>query len=230
MIVLKNVNKEFITGKVTTKVLSNVNIEMAGSKIFCISGPSGAGKSTLLNIIAGLEKPDNGKVEYNNSNIYEYNKKDMAEYRKKIIGFVYQSYYLIPNLTAYENILLAAELVKTPLPANEILEFIGLSDKKNNYPDTLSGGEQQRVAIARAVIKNPEIVLCDEPTGALDSQSGLLVLELLKKLKDDYKKTVIIVTHNSSIVKMSDEIIWLKDGTILKTQNNYPINPSEVIW
>ena len=130
----------------------------------------------------------------------------------------------------YENIMLSAELVKNPLSIEEILGFVGLSDKRNQYPDTLSGGEQQRVAIARAIVKNSEIILCDEPTGALDSKSGLLVLELLERLKKEYKKTIVIVTHNSSIVKMADEVIWIKDGTIVKAQNNCPIKPSEVVW
>lgn len=230
MILLENVNKSYKTGKIYNQVLKNVELQISGSKIVCISGPSGAGKSTLLNVLAGLDAPDSGKVLYNNENIYGYNEKEMEQYRKNVIGFVFQAYHLIPNLTAYENILLSAELVDNPLSIKDIMEFVGMSDKGNQYPDTLSGGEQQRVAIARAIIKNPEIILCDEPTGALDSKSGLQVLELLQKLKKIYKKTIIIVTHNSSIVKMADEIIWLRDGTVGKVQNNNPIKPREVIW
>lgn len=230
MITLESVNKSYKTGKICNKVLTDVNLQISGSKIICISGPSGAGKSTILNILAGLDAPDSGEVKYNDANIYKYSEKEMEQYRRTVIGFVFQEYHLIPNLTTYENIMLSAELVKNPLSIEEILGFVGLSDKRNQYPDTLSGGEQQRVAIARAIVKNSEIILCDEPTGALDSKSGLLVLELLERLKKEYKKTIVIVTHNSSIVKMADEVIWIKDGTIVKAQNNCPIKPSEVVW
>lgn len=230
MIQFESVNKSYKTGKVTNKILTNVNLQISGSKVVCISGPSGSGKSTLLNVMAGLDAPDSGQVKYDNNNIYKYNEKKMELFRKKVIGFVFQAYHLIPNLTAYENIMLAAELVEDPLPIEEILEFVHLTDKRSQYPDTLSGGEQQRVAIARAIIKNPQVLLCDEPTGALDSKSGLAVLELLQRLKNKFNKTIIIVTHNSSIVKMADEVIWLKDGIIVRTQNNNPIKPSEVIW
>lgn len=230
-ITIKNVCKSFQIGKIRKHVLSDISVKFEGRRFYCISGPSGSGKSTLLNTIAGLEIPEQGEVLYDGKNIYNFNEKEMDGFRRKTLGFVFQFYNLIPNLNLKENIQLSSDLVKDPLAIDEIIEFVGLAQKKKQYPDTLSGGEQQRVSIARAIIKNPDVILCDEPTGALDSKSGTMILELLRSLCNEFGKTVIVVTHNSSIVKMADIMINLKDSKIESCiENKHPISPKEVKW
>lgn len=230
-ITINNVCKIFKIGKISKQVLSDISVKFEGKRFYCISGPSGSGKSTLLNTIAGLETPERGEVLYNGRNIYDFNEKEMDGFRRETLGFVFQFYNLIPNLTLKENIQLSSDLVKNPLAIDEIIEFVGLAQKKKQYPDTLSGGEQQRVSIARAIVKNPDVILCDEPTGALDSKAGTIVLELLRRLCDEFGKTVIVVTHNSSIVKMADMMISMKDSRIESCmENKQPISPKEVKW
>mgnify|MGYP000993596051 CR=1 FL=1 len=228
---VENIKKSYLLAEHATYAINNISCEFEGSKFYCILGPSGSGKSTFLNILAGLEKPDSGHVFFREQDIYQFKEKEMDDFRRECLGFIFQFYNLIPNLTVLENVRLTAELVKEPILVKSILKSFDIWDKRQKFPNELSGGEQQRVSIARAIVKNPDILLCDEPTGALDSKSGIVVLELLKELCTKFKKTVIVVTHNSSISNMADVTMKFKDGTIdeyKEVQN--PISAREVIW
>ncbi len=226
-----NVTKEYLMGEVKVSALRGVSFELYDEEFVVILGPSGSGKSTMLNIIGGIDKPTTGEVLYNNKNIGNINDKELTNYRRQAVGFVFQFYNLIPNLTAKENILLASELSKEPISADELLETIGLADRGGHFPSQMSGGQQQRIAIARAIAKNPSILLCDEPTGALDFNTGIQVLRLLKDFNKNYKKTVVIITHNSAIGDMGDRVFHIKDGLIDKVViNTKPIEPEEVMW
>ena len=196
-----------------------------------ILGPSGAGKSTLLNIIGGMDNASEGSINVFGKEIVGLNEDELTKYRREDIGFVFQFYNLIPNLTVLENVELAEQIVKQPKDAIEILKLVGLENRLNNFPSQISGGEQQRVAIARAIAKNPKLLLCDEPTGALDYKTGKNILNILKKYSVDEKKTVIIITHNSSIAEAADKVIEIYDARVKRvTQNTNPKSIDEIEW
>jgi len=227
----KDVTKVYQMGEVEVHALRGVSFSLYEGEFVVILGPSGSGKSTMLNIIGGIDRSTAGQIIFHNQNISAANERELTVYRRNAVGFVFQFYNLIPNLTARENILLTAELSKSPIDTNKLLDKIGLEDRGDHFPAQLSGGEQQRVAIARAVAKNPELLLCDEPTGALDFQTGIQVLRLLKDFNRDYKKTVAIITHNAGIGEMGDRVFHIRDGLIAKiTTNDHPVPPEEVSW
>ena len=211
---VKDLTKEYIMGEVSVHALRGVSFDLHAGEFVVVLGPSGSGKSTLLNIIGGIDMPTSGTVMFEGNNIAAASDKELTAYRRNAVGFVFQFYNLIPNLTAKENIVLAAEMSKSPIPPDELLVSVGLSERARNFPTQLSGGEQQRIAIARAVSKNPSILLCDEPTGALDFSTGIQVLRILKDFNEKYGKTVIIITHNASIGAMGNRVFYFKDGLI----------------
>jgi len=218
-------------GEVKVEALKGVDFEIYDGEFVVILGPSGSGKSTMLNIIGGIDQPTEGTISYKGKCLAKASEKELTSYRRGAVGFVFQFYNLIPNLTAKENIELAAELSNDPKSPQELLEKVGLSERALNFPSQMSGGEQQRVATARALSKNPDILLCDEPTGALDIKTGIHVLNVLRSFNRDYGKTVIIITHNAGIGAMADRIFHIKDGLIDKIViNEAPVSPAEVIW
>ena len=226
-----DVTKEYIMGEVTVKALRGVSFDLYNGEFVVVLGPSGSGKSTMLNIIGGIDRPTAGSVMFGGKDISHASERALTAYRRTAVGFVFQFYNLIPNLTARENIILATELSLDPISADELLTNVGLSERGNHFPPQLSGGEQQRVAIARAVGKNPALLLCDEPTGALDIQTGVQVLRILRDFNRQYKKTVVIITHNAGIGGMGDRVFNIRDGLIDNVYvNDSPIQPEEVIW
>lgn len=226
-----NVSKEYKLGNSTFFALKNISFEANKGEMVAILGPSGSGKSTLLNILGGLDRASKGEVIFDNKNISELSDKELTKYRRDNVGFVFQFYNLIPNLTAYENIEVSAELNKNSHNIDEILEAVGILDKKNKFPQELSGGEQQRVSIARAIIKNPKLLLCDEPTGALDYTTSKEVLELLDKINKQFGTTIFIVTHNNAIASMCHRVIKLRGGEITDIKiNEKRLSPKEVEW
>ena len=227
----KNIVKEYKMGEVTIKALNNTNFEIEKGELVVIVGPSGAGKTTTLNILGGMDKATSGEVIVDGKEITKLNDKKLIEYRRNDIGFVFQFYNLVQNLTAKENVELATQICSDALDVNEILEKVGLSDRKDNFPSQLSGGEQQRVAIARAIAKNPKLLLCDEPTGALDYKTGKSILKLLQEMSRKEKMTVAIITHNGAIAPMADKVIHFKNGTAEKIEiNDKPISIDEIEW
>lgn len=231
IIKLKDVTKKYITGDHEFSALKDVNLSIDEGNVVVILGPSGAGKSTLLNLIGGLDNPTSGTIEVDSENIEDYSDNELAAYRASKVGFVFQFYNLIPTLTVYENVAIVNEITPSPFPAEKMLEEVGLLDHAKKFPSELSGGEQQRVSIARALAKNPKILLADEPTGALDSLTGVLVLKLLLKMAKEYNKTVIIVTHNQNIAKIGDVTIRVKNSQIKSVEENInPVPVDEVEW
>ena len=229
-IILKNISKIY-DGEIKTKALDNVNFEIEKGIITVILGPSGAGKTTLLNILGGMDNVTQGEIYVDNKLISNLNKKDLTLYRRNDVGFVFQFYNLMPNLTAKENIELATEVCKNTFNPEDILNDVGLKDKANSFPSKLSGGEQQRVSIARAIAKNPKLLLCDEPTGALDSKTGKSIIKLLKDIAVKHKTNVIIVTHNQALKDIANQVIYIKNGTIEKIENNIsPLDIEELEW
>ncbi len=229
LITMTYVSKKYLVGDHQFNALKNVNLTIDEGKVVVILGPSGAGKSTLLNLLGGLDNPSEGKIIVNNENIENYSDNELANYRANTVGFVFQFYNLIPTLTVHENVSLVKEISPNPLSANEMLKEVGLLDHAKKFPSELSGGEQQRVSIARALAKNPKILLCDEPTGALDSETGVMVLKLLLKMAKEYNKTVIIVTHNQNIAKIGDITIKVKNGQIISVENNSSPTPIDSV-
>lgn len=230
-IIVKNVSKVY--GENSSKVIANDNIsfEISEGEFVVILGPSGAGKSTLLNIIGGMDNASEGSINVFGKEIVGLNEEQLTKYRREDIGFVFQFYNLIPNLTVLENVELAGQIVKQPKKASEILKLVGLENRMDNFPSQISGGEQQRVAIARAIAKNPKLLLCDEPTGALDYRTGKNILNTLKRYSVDEKKTVIIITHNSSIAEAADKVIEVYDAKVKKViQNSSPKSIDEIEW
>ena len=230
-IVVKNLVKEY--GTDNNKVIANDNIsfEIDEGEFVVILGPSGAGKSTLLNIIGGMDSATSGSINVFGKEIVGLNDKKLTKYRREDIGFVFQFYNLIPNLTVLENVELAGQIVKQSKPAEDILKLVGLEHRMNNFPSQISGGEQQRVAIARAIAKNPQLLLCDEPTGALDYKTGKNILNILKEYCKNEKRTVIIITHNSSIAQAADKVIEIYDAKVKKVfVNQSPKNIDEIEW
>lgn len=227
----ENVSKIYEAGDHILKALDDVSLSLEKGKLIVILGPSGAGKSTLLNLLGGLDNPSMGKIIVDGKDISTLNNNELADYRAQKVGFIFQFYNLIPTLTVLENVSLVNEISKNHLDAKEMLEEVGLIDHINNFPIELSGGEQQRVSIARALAKNPEIVLCDEPTGALDSKTGVVVLKLLLSMCKNHNKTIIIVTHNQNIAKIADTVIHVKNGKIKSFENQEnPAKVEEVEW
>ena len=230
-IVVRNLVKEY--GTDNNKVIANDNIsfEIDEGEFVVILGPSGAGKSTLLNIIGGMDSATSGSINVFGKEIVGLNEKELTKYRREDIGFVFQFYNLIPNLTVLENVELAGQIVKHSKPAEDILKQVGLEHRMNNFPSQISGGEQQRVAIARAIAKNPQLLLCDEPTGALDYKTGKNILNILKEYCKNEKRTVIIITHNSSIAQAADKVIEIYDAKVKKVfVNQSPKNIDEIEW
>ena len=230
-IIVKDVSKVY--GEDSNKVIANdaISFDINEGEFVVILGPSGAGKSTLLNIIGGMDNASEGSINVFGKEIVGLNEDELTKYRREDIGFVFQFYNLIQNLTVLENVELAEQIVKQPKDAIEILKLVGLENRLNNFPSQISGGEQQRVAIARAIAKNPKLLLCDEPTGALDYKTGKNILNILKKYSVDEKKTVIIITHNSSIAEAADKVIEIYDARVKRvTQNTNPKSIDEIEW
>lgn len=225
----QNVNKIYQSGDVKVHALKDASFQIEQGEICVIVGQSGAGKTTLLNILGGMDTLTDGKIFLDGVEVSAFKKKELANYRRNDIGFVFQFYNLIPNLTALENVEIASQLCKEPLDPATILEEVGLEERMNNFPAQLSGGEQQRVAIARALAKNPKLLLCDEPTGALDYQTGKAILKLLQDASRKNGMTVLIITHNSALTAMADRVIRVKSGTIAEVQKNQKIVPVEQI-
>lgn len=225
----EHVKKVYHMGEVSIEALRDADFEIEKGEICVIVGASGAGKTTLLNILGGMDTLTEGRVLLDGREISTLSDKELTTYRRYDIGFVFQFYNLIQNLTALENVSLATQICKNPLPPSEVLDMVGLSDRKNNFPAQLSGGEQQRVAIARALAKNPKLLLCDEPTGALDYNTGKSILKLLQDTSRQTGMTVVIITHNSALTAMADRIIRVKSGTVISQEKNSHIVPVEDI-
>ena len=227
----KKVNKVYKMGEVEIKALNNTSFEIEKGELICILGPSGAGKTTCLNILGGMDRLTSGNVIVDGKIINDLNEKQLIKYRRNDIGFVFQFYNFIQNMTVIENVELATQLCKNSLDPSDILDKVGLKNRKNNFPAQLSGGEQQRVAIARAICKNPKLLLCDEPTGALDYKTGKQILKLLQDTCRNEQMTVIIITHNSAISPMADKVIKFKNGTVSDVIiNDKPKNIEDIEW
>ncbi|MBR0598299.1 ABC transporter ATP-binding protein [Sinanaerobacter chloroacetimidivorans] len=227
----ENLSKSYQMGEIEVKALLNASFEIEEGEFVVILGPSGSGKSTLLNIIGGMDQPSSGRFYMMEEEITEYDERKLTEYRRNKVGFVFQFYNIMANLTAEENVELATEISEDPLPIDEILEAVGLADRKDHFPAQMSGGEQQRVSIARAVAKNPAILLCDEPTGALDFNTGIAILSLLRKVNKEMGKTILVITHNSDIAYMADRVIKMRSGQITKNYiNENPMAVEEIKW
>lgn len=233
LISLKNVKKTYIVGEKKFNALDNVSFTINKGEFVVIIGPSGAGKSTLLNLLGGMDKATSGKIKIGEEVISNYSDSELTDYRAEKIGFIFQFYNILPTLTVLENVKIVNDIVKEPKDAKKVLREVGLENHYNKFPNQLSGGEQQRVSIARAIAKNPLLLLCDEPTGALDSKTGVEVLKLLKKQceSESGNNTVVIVTHNSLIAEIADRVIRLKNGKVESNViNEHPKNIDEVVW
>ncbi len=227
----KEVSRVYRNGDHEQRALDRVNLQLEEGKFIVILGPSGAGKSTLLNLLGGLDNPTEGTIMVKGRDISTLSANELADYRAASVGFVFQSYNLIPTLTVIENVALVKEIAPKPLSSHDMLKAVGLADHIHQFPSELSGGEQQRVSIARALAKNPDILLCDEPTGALDSETGVVVLKLLLSMAREMGKTIIIVTHNQNIAKMADVVIRVKNGKIQSCEEQAnPMSVDEVDW
>ena len=227
----KDVVKEYKMGEVSIKALNNTNFQIEKGELVVIVGPSGAGKTTALNILGGMDTATSGEVIIDGKNIAKFKNRQLTKFRREDIGFVFQFYNLVQNLTSIENVELATQICKKPLNPKEILIKVGLEDRLKNFPSQLSGGEQQRVAIARAIAKNPKLLLCDEPTGALDYKTGKQILKLLQDTCRKEKMTVIIITHNAALTPMADRVIHFKNGTVSNIElNENPVPISEIEW
>jgi len=228
---LNQVTRNYVMGEVTVEALKETSLFIYEGELLVILGPSGSGKSTLLNIIGGMDLPSSGLLCFGEEDLSRAGDSKLTQFRRCELGFVFQHYNLIPDLTARENVELAAELVDKPLPTEEVLKEVGLDARMDHFPSQLSGGEQQRVAIARAAVKSPRLLLCDEPTGALDYQTGKLILSLLAKINRERNSTVVIVTHNTPISAMGHRVVRMSSGNIVEiTENQSPVSPERIEW
>ena len=228
---LESVTKIYRMGEVEIRAVDGIDFEIKKGEFVVIVGPSGAGKTTVLNILGGMDSASTGKVLVDGQDIAKYSQRKLTGYRRDDIGFVFQFYNLIPNLTALENVELASQICKNPLDTRRVLEEVGLKERMGNFPAQLSGGEQQRVSIARALAKNPKLLLCDEPTGALDYQTGKSILKLLQDMCRERGMTVIVITHNSAIAPMADRVIKIKNGRVSSMQTNeQPVPVENIEW
>ena len=231
MIEFKNVDKIYKSGNQLLKAMDDVNFTIEEGEFVVILGPSGAGKSTLLNLLGGLDSVSSGEIIVNGKHIESFNENQLTEYRAKNVGFIFQFYNLIPNLTAIENIELMNDVVDVKIEGQEVLNAVGLKEWANHFPAQMSGGQQQRISIARAIAKKPAVLLCDEPTGALDSNTGVLVLSLLQDLSKNQKSTVVIVTHNSLLAQAADKVIRIKNGQVESIKlNEHPMKIADIDW
>ena len=227
----RDVSKIYRSGEVEIRAVDNISFEIMKGEFVVIVGPSGAGKTTVLNMLGGMDACSEGTILVDGSEVSRYNARQLTEYRRRDIGFVFQFYNLVQNLTALENVELAAQICPDPLDAREVLRDVGLADRMNNFPAQLSGGEQQRVSIARALAKNPKLLLCDEPTGALDDQTGRTILQLLQDTCRQKGVTVIVITHNSALTPMADRVIRIRSGTVAEMKRNpHPTPVAEIEW
>jgi len=227
----KALSKTYDMGEVQVHALDGVDLCVQAGELVVLLGPSGSGKSTLLNILGGLDRPSSGVARFAGHNLSEASDAQLTEYRREHVGFVFQFYNLIPSLTVLENVQLVTDIVKNPMPAQQALEMVGLQDRQKHFPSQLSGGEQQRVAIARAIVKRPEVLLCDEPTGALDYATGKLVLEVIEHINSKLGTTTVVITHNAAIAGMADRVLYLRSGRIEKEQrNSHKLHSSELSW
>ena len=217
---LDRIGKTYQMGEVAVEVLKQIDLQIYRGELLVMVGPSGSGKTTMLNLIGGLDWPTTGQVWYQDRDISDAPPRELTKYRRETIGFVFQFYNLVPNLTARENVMVSTEISSNPMNVDEVLEMVGLADRADHFPAQLSGGEQQRVAIARALAKNPELLLCDEPTGALDFETGKKVLRLLVDLKNRLGKTIMVITHNAVMADMADRVIYLSDGRVHHERRN----------
>jgi putative ABC transport system ATP-binding protein len=231
LIRLEHAAKLFRMGEVEVRALSDVTVEILDGELLVIVGPSGSGKTTLLNLIGGLDRATGGTVRFRGRDLASLDRRELGEYRRKELGFVFQFFNLIPNLTARENVAIAAEISDGPMDVEEALRLVGLGERMDHFPSQLSGGEQQRVAIARALAKNPALLLCDEPTGALDHETGKRVLDLLHRVNRRLGKTVVIITHNLAISRMADRLVRMRSGAIAELAvNPEPASPEDISW
>lgn len=227
----EGITKVYDTGKVKVYALAGVDLELFKGELTVLLGPSGSGKSTLLNILGGLDHATEGKVWFGDSELTGMADRGLTKYRRDHVGFVFQFYNLVPSLTARENVQLVTDVAPNPMPADEALGLVGLGDRMDHFPSEMSGGEQQRVAIARAIAKRPQILLCDEPTGALDSTTGVQVLEVLRDINERFGTTTVVITHNAEIQRMAHRVIFFQDGKISETRvNTERLAPSEIVW
>jgi putative ABC transport system ATP-binding protein len=227
----KGLTKIYRMGEVEVPALRGVDLDLYEGEFVVLLGPSGSGKSTLLNILGGLDTPTGGEVRYHDHNLRSAGEEALTRYRREHIGFVFQFYNLIPSLTAHENVTLVTEIAENPMPPSEALALVGLSERQGHFPSQLSGGEQQRVAIARAIAKRPDVLLCDEPTGALDYATGKFVLEAIRKVNEELGTTTVVITHNAAIAGMADRVIRLGDGRIASMETNAKKRrPEELSW
>lgn len=228
---LRGVNKQYGKGPTAVHALSDVSFDIQDGELLMLVGPSGSGKSTLLNILGGLDHATSGEVRFRDALLTAMSDRDLTAYRRRHVGFIFQFYNLIPSLTAHENVDLVREIADNPLSAADALALVGLTGRMDHFPAQLSGGEQQRVAVARAIAKRPAILLCDEPTGALDLQTGAQVLEALSEINRLYKSTTLIITHNADIARMGARVVRFADGRVREIETNAsPAKPSELVW
>lgn len=226
-----NVSKIYTMGEVEVQALRSVTLDLYEGEFVVLLGPSGSGKSTLLNILGALDVPTNGEVYYRDHILTKANDAELTRFRREHVGFVFQFYNLIPSLTALENVSVVTELSDHPLSAEEALRMVGLAERMNHFPAQLSGGEQQRIAIARAIVKHPDVLLCDEPTGALDFKTGKLVLEVLEKVNREMRTTTAVITHNAAIAEMADRVVRLRSGEIVEIhKNTTKASPADLRW
>ena len=227
----EGLTKVYQMGEVQVDALRGVDLDLYDGELVVLLGPSGSGKSTLLNILGGLDSATSGTVAYLDHNLVQASERELTQYRRQHVGFVFQFYNLIPSLTALENVAVVTEIAESPMDPREALALVGLSERLQHFPAQLSGGEQQRVAIARAIAKNPDVLLCDEPTGALDSKTGIVVLEALQRVNQELGTTTAVITHNASIAQMADRVIHLADGRISEVYvNETKVEPRELSW
>ncbi|MBL4612864.1 MAG: ABC transporter ATP-binding protein [Emcibacter sp.] len=227
----EGLTKDYVTGGTVVQALRGVTLEIPKGEMVVLLGPSGSGKSTFLNIIGGLDSPTSGEVYFKKDKLSDYSERQLTQFRRHNVGFVFQAYNLVPSLTAYENVALVTDISLDPIPPMEALKAVNLENRARHFPSQLSGGEQQRVAIARALAKRPEVLLCDEPTGALDSETGVVVLKALLEVNKRYGTTSIIITHNAAIADMADRVIYFGDGQVTEVKiNKNPVSPEEISW